>query len=326
MAPVMQGCGELWEDLDLGAMHSFVSSIFLTKMNMILQPLSKGLVICTPVGDVFLVNEVLRNCEVFNRRSQYVSGSSFTRVTDVGCFTEVVFRGERKIAPSSLISALKAEKLLRKGCIVILAHIVDALPPNREVKFNIELLQEFIGAKEETSQSTYPNTPFNREGVCDLLGRFEARIRLCAYIRSELRGIRVVVTTESSGSLLAQFQVQSFLVAEIMRRQQEDSDLQKMLEKTKKGLDLEFELRVKQDVQNSKEDSLVACEHDGIWVIVDKLTKTARFIRVKAMSTLDHQAKFYIDRIVSQYGVPVSIVSNRDMRSTSKFWPSLQKA
>ena len=40
-------------------------------------------------------------------------------------FTEVVFRGERKIAPSSLISALKAEKLMRKGCIVILAHIVD---------------------------------------------------------------------------------------------------------------------------------------------------------------------------------------------------------
>ena len=86
--------------------------------------------------------------------------------------------------------------------------------------------------------------------VADALSRKLRLLKSALYgiwttLLSELRGIRVVVTTESSGSLLAQFQVQSFLVAEIMRRQQEDSDLQKMLEKTKKGLDLEFELRVK---------------------------------------------------------------------------------
>ncbi|TYK07722.1 uncharacterized protein E5676_scaffold105G001490 [Cucumis melo var. makuwa] len=49
---------------DLGATHSFVSSIFLTKMNRMLEPLSEGLAIYTPVGDILLVNEVLRNCEV----------------------------------------------------------------------------------------------------------------------------------------------------------------------------------------------------------------------------------------------------------------------
>ncbi|KAL0549436.1 hypothetical protein IC582_013918 [Cucumis melo] len=66
--------------------------------------------------------------------------------------------------------------------------------------------------------------------------------------------------------------------------------------------------------------------HDGIWVIVDRLTQTARFIPVKATSTLDQLARLYVDKIVSQYGVPVSIVSDRDPRFTSKFWPSLQKA
>ncbi|KAA0061419.1 reverse transcriptase [Cucumis melo var. makuwa] len=66
--------------------------------------------------------------------------------------------------------------------------------------------------------------------------------------------------------------------------------------------------------------------HDGIWVIVDRLTKTARFIPIKATSTLDQLARLYVDKIVSQYGVPVSIVSDRDPRFTSKFWPSLQKA
>ncbi|KAL0551328.1 hypothetical protein IC582_010414 [Cucumis melo] len=65
--------------------------------------------------------------------------------------------------------------------------------------------------------------------------------------------------------------------------------------------------------------------HDGILVIVDRLTKTAQFILIKATSTLDQLARLYVDKIVSQYGVPVSIVSNRDPRFTSKFWPSLLK-
>ena len=66
--------------------------------------------------------------------------------------------------------------------------------------------------------------------------------------------------------------------------------------------------------------------YDGIWVIVDRLTKTARFLPVKATSTLDQLAKLYVDRVISQYGAPVSIVSDRDPRFTSKFWPSLQHA
>ncbi|KAA0066793.1 DNA/RNA polymerases superfamily protein [Cucumis melo var. makuwa] len=65
--------------------------------------------------------------------------------------------------------------------------------------------------------------------------------------------------------------------------------------------------------------------YDGIWVIVDRPTKTARFIPIKATSTLDQLAKLYVDRIVSQHGVPVSIVSDRDLRFTSKFWPCVQK-
>ncbi|KAA0056287.1 reverse transcriptase [Cucumis melo var. makuwa] len=60
---------------------------------------------------------------------------------------------------------------------------------------------------------------------------------------NELRGSKVRVTKEDSGSLLAQFQVWSSLVTEIVRRQSEDSNLQKKLEKSKKGLEVEFELR-----------------------------------------------------------------------------------
>ncbi|TYK29668.1 DNA/RNA polymerases superfamily protein [Cucumis melo var. makuwa] len=60
---------------------------------------------------------------------------------------------------------------------------------------------------------------------------------------SELRVSKPIVTVEDSGSLIAQFQVRSSLVAEIIRRQSENSNLQKKLEKSKKGLEVEFELR-----------------------------------------------------------------------------------
>jgi hypothetical protein len=66
--------------------------------------------------------------------------------------------------------------------------------------------------------------------------------------------------------------------------------------------------------------------HDGVWVIVDRLTKTARFLPIKATYSLSKLAKLYVDEIVSLYGAPVSIVSDRDPRFTSKFWPSLQGA
>ncbi|KAL0560242.1 hypothetical protein IC582_000642 [Cucumis melo] len=49
---------------DPGATHSFDSSIFLTKLNRMLEPLSEELAIYIPVGDGLFVNEMLRNCEV----------------------------------------------------------------------------------------------------------------------------------------------------------------------------------------------------------------------------------------------------------------------
>ena len=65
---------------------------------------------------------------------------------------------------------------------------------------------------------------------------------------------------------------------------------------------------------------------DAVWVIVDRLTKTARFIPIRPQYTLERLAKLYVDNIVRLHGVPESIVSDRDPRFTSKFWEGLQKA
>ena len=65
--------------------------------------------------------------------------------------------------------------------------------------------------------------------------------------------------------------------------------------------------------------------HDSIWVIVDQLTKSAHFLPMKETWPMDRLAKLYIDEIVSKHGVPLSIVSDRDTRFTSKFWEGLQR-
>ena len=65
---------------------------------------------------------------------------------------------------------------------------------------------------------------------------------------------------------------------------------------------------------------------DSIWVIVDRLTKSAHFLPVKTTYNLNQLAQLYIDEIVRLHGIPISIVSDRDPRFTSVFWKSLHKA
>ena len=67
-------------------------------------------------------------------------------------------------------------------------------------------------------------------------------------------------------------------------------------------------------------------QHDAIWVIVDRLTKSAHFLPVNVEDSLEKLAKLYVDEIMRLHGVPVSIVSDQDPRFTSRFWPSLQTA
>ena len=67
-------------------------------------------------------------------------------------------------------------------------------------------------------------------------------------------------------------------------------------------------------------------KHDAIWVIVDRLTKSAHFMAVRMTFTLEEFCRLYIWEIVRLHGVPVSIVSDRDPRFAAQFWKSFQKA
>ncbi|WVZ75273.1 LOW QUALITY PROTEIN: hypothetical protein U9M48_023345 [Paspalum notatum var. saurae] len=66
--------------------------------------------------------------------------------------------------------------------------------------------------------------------------------------------------------------------------------------------------------------------NDAIWVIVDRLTKTAHFIPVKTTHGGAKLAQLYIENIVRLHGIPSRIVSDKGTQFTSKFWKSLHKA
>nr|GFB45973.1 putative reverse transcriptase domain-containing protein [Tanacetum cinerariifolium] len=65
--------------------------------------------------------------------------------------------------------------------------------------------------------------------------------------------------------------------------------------------------------------------YDSIWVIVDRLTKSAH-LPMKKTDSIEKLAQLYLKEIVYRHGVPVSIISDRDILFTSIFWETLQKA
>ncbi|GJZ08629.1 putative reverse transcriptase domain-containing protein, partial [Tanacetum coccineum] len=69
-----------------------------------------------------------------------------------------------------------------------------------------------------------------------------------------------------------------------------------------------------------------AAGQDTIWVIVDRLTKSAHFLPMREDDTLEKLTRQYLKEVVSRHGVPVSIISDRDGKFTSHFWKSLHKA
>ncbi|GJU73047.1 reverse transcriptase domain-containing protein [Tanacetum coccineum] len=65
---------------------------------------------------------------------------------------------------------------------------------------------------------------------------------------------------------------------------------------------------------------------DTIWVIVDRLTKSAHFLPMKETDSMEKLTRQYLKEVVSRHGVPVSIISDRDSKFTSHFWKSLNEA
>jgi transposase InsO family protein len=71
---------------------------------------------------------------------------------------------------------------------------------------------------------------------------------------------------------------------------------------------------------------LTARKKDSIWVIVDRLTKTAHFITVHTTYSVQDYAELYIDQIVRLHGIPKTIVSDRGTQFLARFWEQLHES
>nr|GFB44547.1 putative reverse transcriptase domain-containing protein [Tanacetum cinerariifolium] len=59
--------------------------------------------------------------------------------------------------------------------------------------------------------------------------------------------------------------------------------------------------------------------YDTIWVIVDRLTKSAIFTPIRETNPMDKLARIYLKEVVTRHGIPVSIISDRDPRYVGPF-------
>nr|GEW27083.1 putative reverse transcriptase domain-containing protein [Tanacetum cinerariifolium] len=66
--------------------------------------------------------------------------------------------------------------------------------------------------------------------------------------------------------------------------------------------------------------------YDTIWVIVDRLTKSVIFTPKRETDLMDKLARIYLKDVVTRHEIPVSIISDRNLRFASNFWRSLQNA
>ena len=60
-------------------------------------------------------------------------------------------------------------------------------------------------------------------------------------------------------------------------------------------------------------------KHDSVWVVVDRLTKSAHFLPMRTDNSLDKLVELCIKEIVWFHGIPISIILDRDPRFTSRF-------
>ncbi|GKE82117.1 reverse transcriptase domain-containing protein [Tanacetum coccineum] len=69
-----------------------------------------------------------------------------------------------------------------------------------------------------------------------------------------------------------------------------------------------------------------AAGFDSIWVIVDRITKSAHFLPMRETDSTEKLMRLYMKEIVARHVIPVSIIFDRDSHFTSRVWQSLHKA
>ncbi|GKA90447.1 putative reverse transcriptase domain-containing protein [Tanacetum coccineum] len=162
-----------------------------------------------------------------------------------------------------------------------------------------EVVDEFAGLqKDEAHKSKYFVHPGDDKMYYDLRDRYwwpGMKNDIAEYVSKCLTCLKVKIEHQSLSGLL----------------QQPEIPVWKW-----EGIDMDFMTKFPR----------TSSRHDTIWVIVDRLTKSAHFLPMREDYKMYRLARLYLNEIVARHGVPISIISDHDSRFTSRFWQSMQEA
>ncbi|XP_052482987.1 uncharacterized protein LOC128036142 [Gossypium raimondii] len=283
--------------IDPGSTHSYVCTNLVTRKNLLVQSTEFMVKVSNPLGQHVLVDKVCKNCPLMTK------GYNFLADLMLLSFDEF-----------DVILAMSAQKYVRKGCDDYLAYVLDSkmselklesvqvvceysdvflnelpgLPPIREVEFAIELVP---------GTSPISVTPYRM----DLTELKELKDGVLLDLIFHLGEGDVI--TYASGQLKSykkNYPTHDLELAAILV----------MISEWKwDRVTMDFILGL----------PLSPSKKDVIWVIVDRLTKSAHFIPVITDFSLKRLVLLYVSEIVRLHGVPVFIISDRDLRFTSRF-------
>ena len=171
--------------IDPGATHSFISMGFISNVNVESQPIDCSIVVSLPTGDSRLAESVYMDSRVIIGDQKFLADLILLDIHDfdvilgmdwlsrhhatVDCYrkevrfcrpgkTEVVFYGLRKTLPNSIMTAMKASKMLRKSYQGYLAYAIE-LRDNGSQLEDIPVVSEFSDVFPED----LPGIPLDRE-------------------------------------------------------------------------------------------------------------------------------------------------------------------
>nr|CAD40092.2 OSJNBb0012A12.10 [Oryza sativa Japonica Group] len=159
----------------------------------------------------------------------------------------------------------------------------------------LELIKDYdVGIHYHPGKANVVADALSRKSSCNTLG-----VRgIPPELHQQMEALNLSIVGRG---FLATLEAKPSLLDQIREAQKNDPDMQGILKNMKQG------------------------GYDSIWVVVDRLTKVARFILVKTTYGGNKLAELYFARIVSLHGVPKKIVSDRGSQFTSHFWKKLQE-
>ncbi|XP_070003411.1 uncharacterized protein [Nicotiana sylvestris] len=355
-----------------GSTYSYLSSYFAPYLGVARDFLSSPVCVSTTVGDSLVMDRVYRSCVVIIRGFETKADlllldmvdfdiilgmvwlSPYYAILDCHAKTEtlampsiphVEWSSTLDHTPSRVISFLKAQRIVEKGCAAYLAYMRDVsvdtpsidsvpvvrdypdvfpadlpgMPPDRDIDFGIDLLP----GTQPISIPPYRMAPPELKELKDQLQELLDK----SFIRPSVSpwGAHVLFVKKNDGSMRMCIDYRQLNKATMKNCYPlpRIDDLFDQLQGTQIEIPEWKWEKITMDFVVGL--PLTAKKFDSIWVIVDRLTKSAHFIPVCTTYSAERLAGIYIREIVHLHGIPVTIISDRGTQFTSQFWRAVQQ-